>query len=115
VGREVAVVASQPAQMVAQHAEMHRLLGRHPQPIPMEIPRQAGEAIDRVQGQVDGGELDVGQGVDQGRMAVRLVQLPARHGLGRRQFGAVRAARFQHRFRVPPIHRREPARPPVVQ
>ena len=67
----VAIAAAECLQVLRQQAEMQSLLAGHAQPVAIVGRWQPGEAPGRVQRQVDGVELDVGDGMQQGRAAGR--------------------------------------------
>src|SRR5690606_808875 len=95
--REIAVVASERAQMVTQQRKMMRLLGCDLQPVRVVGLRHVGEPARCIQGEVDRIELDVRNGVDQCGMTLpargrALLQRP-----GWDQLGALRTPRFLHR------------------
>jgi len=80
------------AQLRRQQAEMHRFFGRHLQPVAVIGGGHAGEAPDRVEREVDGIELDVGNGVHHRGQAV------GREGRAAGHVGC----RYQRRARRPP-------------
>jgi len=102
MGREIAVVVAKAMQVVAKQAKVIRLLGGHLEPVGVEIRRQTLETIDRIQGQIDGCELDVGEGMDQGGVPLRMGELAARQALRRYEEWTGGAAGFMHGFRVSP-------------
>ena len=93
VGGEVAIVRAQALQVFAQQGEVLGLLGRHAQPVAVVVGGQAGEAPDGVEREVDGVELDVGDGVQQRGPAFAAARVAPGHAVGGQQFGAGRAAR----------------------
>jgi hypothetical protein len=86
VGVEIAVVVAQAAQVLAQQREVQGLFTGHLQPVAVEVLRHA-EAPEGVQGQVDGVELDVADGVQQRGPALRREGRPGGHLVGRHQKG----------------------------
>ncbi len=67
VYREVAVIMAKRQQMLAQHAEMRGLFNRDIQPVGVIGGRKAGKAQRMVEREIDRRELDMGNGMQQGR------------------------------------------------
>ena len=82
---KVAVIMAERAQVAAQQFEVMRLLGGDLEPVAVVVARQAAEAIDRVERQVDGVEFDVRQRVNQCRPARGRVNAAALDGERRHQ------------------------------
>src|SRR5690606_38005812 len=67
VGIEVTIGMTHVVQARAQQAEMPRLIHGYADPVRVVVRRHAAKAVDRIPGQVDRIELDVGDGVNQRR------------------------------------------------
>ena len=63
--RKIAINVAQSLQMPDQQRKMQSLFLRHLQPVAVIIGRHAGKAPDRIQGQIDGIEFNVGECMDQ--------------------------------------------------
>ena len=79
-------------EMRAQQAKVLGLLGGDADPVAVEIFGQTGESPHRVERQIDGVELDVGNGVQQRGVALRVARVASGHLLRGDQFGPGGAA-----------------------
>ncbi len=96
---EVAVVAAEFAQPLAQHHEVAGLVVGHLHPVAMEVRRQAAEAVDGIPCQVDGIELDVGDGMQERGAALVAAEAAARQVARMHQPRPRRPARHADRVR----------------
>jgi len=87
VGRKITVVVSELPQPIPHQPEVEHLLSRYPEPVFAERLRHLLEAHHRIQRQVDGIELDVGDGVKHGRTPLGGTQPASGHFPRRYQAG----------------------------
>ena len=113
VGREIAVVMAKAVQTFAQNGEVIGLLGGDSDPIGVIGLRQAREARRMIECQVDGGEFDMHDGVQQASPPFDRGRAALRNLLGRDQFGFIRAA--AHQFQGECVIAVEPSLLPVFR
>ena len=92
VGREIAVVVSQRVQTGAHQDEMFAFLLGDAQPVGSELFGQRAEAVGGIQGEVNGVELYVRNGVQHGGITFGRVHGAFVHRSGGNEFGAHGAA-----------------------
>ena len=92
VGRKVTIVVALAAQVIAQQPEVFGLFGRNAHPVQVVIARHAIKSPHGIQRQVDGVELDVGDGVDENGAALGGGGRAAGHLGVAQQLGALGAA-----------------------
>ena len=106
--RQIAIVDAERVEARLQHGEMARLVIRHANPVVEKSRRPiigSTEPADQIPGEIDGVELDMGDGVEQGDAPAQTAGAAARHMARREQargFGPRRACRHCHGT----VHRR---------
>ena len=93
MGRQLAVDCAVLCQVVREHMEVAGLVGRDAHPIVVKCTRQilGRKTGYQVPGEVDGVELDVGDGVDKGASPGLTSEAPPRHITGSAKGRACRA------------------------
>jgi hypothetical protein len=92
VGGKVAVFSADPAQVIAQQGEVLGFFGGHANPVAVKIFGQVLKAPNNIEREVDGVELDVRNGVQQGGVTLGVARVAAGHLLRGDQFRLFRAA-----------------------
>ena len=67
MGGQIAIIATEAAQLPAQQDEMLGLFLRHLQPVAVKIIGKPGKAANRIQREIDGVEFNVSEGMEQAK------------------------------------------------